>query len=341
MKRPTQADVARAAGVSRATVSYVLHNKNQRVPISEATRQRVLNAIAQLGYEVNARAQSLRSGDSKTIGVLLPIYENPFFWQMLYGISSEAEIAGYSLLLAHNTLTRDQEQESLKELARQQVDGLVLLISFKMLPAQILTQLYKTDRPVVSISSTESEFDTILNGYSEGTRALMTHLFGLGHQRIGFIYGVADASQGYDRLTIYQQVLREAGLPFDASLVMQCGQNIEDGYEAACTMLSRTDRPTALLVINDLLAIAVIRAAADLNLRVPEDISIAGFDNIPFSSYTVPRLTTVAGQPEENARKAVRLLLKRLEEPQRPQQVIQSGWELLIRESTGPAPQLS
>lgn len=338
MKRPTQVDVARLAGVSRATVSYVLNDQtDQRIPISPDTRQRVLEAIAELGYEVDARAQALRSGDTKTIGVLLPLYENPFFWQILRGISSEAEANGYSLLLAHNSLTPEQENQSVRELAEQRVDGLILLIGFKLLPEQVVTQLRRSSRPIVEISGTASEFDYVHQGYGAGTRALMAHLFELGHRRIGFVYGVTIPAQGFDRLNAYRESLKEAGLPLDEGLVCACGPSLEDGYQAALHLLSQLDRPTALLAINDLLAMAAIRAAADLGLQVPHDVSIASFDDIPFTNFTVPRLTSVSGEAVQNGRDAVRLLLKRLQNPDRPQEVITRGWQLHIRESTGPA----
>ncbi len=339
MKRPTQSDVARIAGVSRATVSYVLNDQtDQRIPISPDTRQRVLSAIAQLGYEIDARAQSLRSGDTKTIGVLLPIYENPFFWQLLEGISNEAAGAGYSVLLAHNPMTPEQEKRSITELAQQRVDGLILLSGLKLLPESILNQLRKSRHPVVGISSTSSEFDFIHQDYAEGTRALMTHLFGNGHRRIGFVYGVVADSQGYDRLFAYQQAMKDAGLQEDDSLVQHCGPLIEDGYQTGLKLLSREDRPTALLVINDLLGMGVIRAATDLGLSIPGDVSIASFDDIPFASYSVPRLTSVSGDPQQNGRDAVKLLLKRLCGPDRPREVISARWQLNIRESTGPVP---
>ncbi len=339
MKRPTQVDVARLAGVSRATVSYVLNDPtDQRIPISPETRQRVLDAIAELGYEINARAQSLRSGETKTIGVLLPLYENPYFWQILQGISSEAEAAGYNLLLAHNPLTPERENQSVKELAEQRVDGLILLIGFKLLPESVLNQLRKSPCPVVELSATDSEFDSVHQGYGAGTRVLMSHLIELGHQRIGFVYGVTIPSQGFDRLDAYRRTLEEAGLPHDENLVRACGPLMEDGYEAAQYLLTQPNRPTALIAINDLLGTAAIRAAIDLGLRVPDDVSIAGFDNIPFANFTVPRLTTVSGLAEQDGRDAVRLLLKRLNEPDRPREVITSGWRLCIRESTGSAP---
>lgn len=339
MKRPTQADVARIAGVSRATVSYVLNDQtDQRIPISAETRQRVLDVVAELGYEIDARAQSLRNGATKTLGVMVPLYENPYFWQILRGISNEAEAAGFSVLLSHSALTPEQEHHSIRELAQQRVDGLILLIGFKLLPEPILKQLRKSGRPIVEITSSQSEFDHVYGSYAPGTQALMTHLFELGHQRIGFVYGVHEASQGYDRLLVYRQILRDAGLPVDETLVQMCGPTMEDGYQAALHLLSRPDRPTALLVINDLLGIAVIRAAVDLGLHVPKDVSIASFDDIPYVRYTVPRLTTVSSEPEQNGRDAVQLLLRRLNEPDCPRQVIPGRWKLIIRESTGRAP---
>jgi LacI family transcriptional regulator len=338
-KRPTQADVARAAGVSRATVSYVMNDQtDQRIPISSETRKRVLDVIAELGYEVDARAQSLRSGDTKTIGVLLPLYENPFFWQILRGISSEAEASGYSLLLAHNSLTPEQENQSVRELTEQRVDGLIMLIGFKLLSEQVMNQLRRSTRPIVEISGTPSEFAYVYQGYGEGTRALMSHLLEFGHRRIGFVYGVTIPSQGFDRLDAYHQALKEVGLPHDEALIRQCGPLLEDGYQATVDLLSQPDRPTALLAINDLLGMSAIRAATDLGLAVPGDVSIASFDDLPFSNFIVPRLTTISGEPEQNGRDAVRLLLKRLKDPTLPQEVVARNWQLIIRESTGPAP---
>ena len=338
MKPPTQADVARIAGVSRATVSYVINDQvEQRIPISPETRQRVLNVIAELEYEPDARAQSLRRGKTKTIGVLIPLYDNPHFWQILRGISAEAEASGYSVLLSHNTLTPERERHSLRELAQQRVDGLVLMMGFKLLPAPIVQQLRKSKRPIVEMTSTGSEFDHVLDGYSEGTRSLMNYLLGLGHRRIGFVYGVHNEAQGYDRLTVYREMLQEAGL-FEERLLANCGAEMQDGYQTAIKLLSQPNRPTALLVINDLLAIAVIRAAADLGLTIPDDVSIAGFDDIPFSSYTMPRLTTISGEPFTDGQHAVRLLLRRLSEPGGAREVITSEWQLRVRESTGPIP---
>lgn len=341
MKKPTQADVARLANVSRATVSFVVNSKDTKsVPISEETRKRVLNAVDTLGYVVNAGAQALRSGDTKTIGVMLPIYENPFFWEILNGISLEANESGYKVLLANSALDDEQASQTVSELAEQRVDGLIFMIEFESLPGQIMEQLRNTTHPIVEISSSFSEFDLIQQGYGEATKALIAHLVEQGHRRIGFVYGVHKPEQGLDRLDAYRQTLKEMNMPLDENLILQCGPSMQDGYEAAHHLLQQSNRPTALIGLNDLLGMAIIRAATDLGLKIPEDLSVAGFDDIPFSSFVVPRLTTIASNPEQNGRDAVQLLLKRLKEPARPHEVITAGWELIVRESTGSAPSI-
>ena len=334
MKRPTQKDVARIAGVSRSTVSYVLNDQTElKVPISEETRQRVLRAIADLGYEPDARAQSLIRGTTKIVGVIIPVIENPYFWQMFSGISDALREAGYSLYLSRQP---DNSQNTIRELTRQRVDGFILLASVKYLLPELIDDLRRAGQPVVEITATRAEFDHVIHDYSSGTRALMAHLLELGHRRIGFIYGVTKEVQGLDRLVTYRQVLKGAGISGNDVFETHCGDKLEDAYQAAYTLLSRPNRPTALLVINDILAMAVMRAAADLGLCIPGDLSIAGFDDIPFSSFTIPRLTTVSGKAEESGRDAVQLLLRRIAEPDLPQQVTAANVELIVRESTGP-----
>lgn len=337
MKRPTQKDVARRAGVSRSTVSYVLNDQDQlKITISDETRRRVLDAIAELGYEPDARAQSLRLGHSKIVGVIMPVIQNPFFWQILSGVSDGLQEAGYSLHLSHHPLDPRQEANTLRQLRRQPVDGFILLAAAKYLLPRLSDYLRKAGGPVVEITSARAEFDHVVHAYTRGTRALMTHLLELGHRRIGFIYGITKEPQGFDRLLVYREVLEEAGLSAGSSFEVHCGENLEDAYQAAYALLSQPDRPTALLVINDMLAMAAMRAAVDLGLSIPEHLSVAGFDDIPFASYTTPRLTTVSGKAEESGRDAVRLLLKRLAEPDLLRQVTTTEVQLMVRESTGP-----
>lgn len=307
-----------------------------KVAISADTRERVLRAIAELGYEPDARAQSLRRGHTKIVGVIMPVIKNPFFWQIFSGISDALQEAGYSLHLSHHSQDSQQEANTIRALMRQRVDGFILLAAVKYLLPGLSEYLRKVGWPVVEITATKAEFDHVAHGYSSGTRTLMAHLLELGHRRIGFIYGVTEEVQGHDRLLAYRQVLQEVGLTGNAPFEVHCGAELEDAYQAASALLRRPDRPTALLVINDMLAVAVMRAAQDLGLTIPGDLSVAGFDDIPFSSYTAPRLTTVTGKAEESGREAVRLLLKRFAEPDLPQQVTTAEAQLIIRESTGP-----
>src|SRR5215813_7548510 len=198
MKRPTQKDVALRAGVSRSTVSYVLNDQTElKIPISDETRQRVMDAIAELGYEPDARAQSLRSGNTNIVGVIIPVIQNPFFWQILSGISDGLQEAGYSLHLTHHPLDLRQEANTIRELTRQPVDGFILMAAAKYLLPRLTDYLRKAGRPVVEITAAKAEFDHVVHSYSAGTRALMEHLLELGHRRIGFIYGISREVQGF------------------------------------------------------------------------------------------------------------------------------------------------
>jgi LacI family transcriptional regulator len=340
MKRPTQSDVAQLAGVSRATVSYVLNGATDgRVPISDETFQRVTRAIEELGYEPDASAQALRSGSTHTIGVIIPDLRNPHFCEYATGIEQEARASGYHILLSSTALNEEYAVNIFKDLARRRIDGLILGSSFILISEEAqktLDQVRERRLPIVEFNDIYN-VDCVPSDYREATQAAMTYLLALGHRRIGMIYGVSAPEVGVDRLEPYQDSLRSAGL-FDPGLIMECGPTTEDGYQAALKLLRLPERPTAILAINDLLAIGVLRAAGDLNLRVPADLSLIGYDDIPMAQYFVPRLTTVSKDALRRGREAFQLLLARIKEPDRPRQRVISPARLIIRESTGPAP---
>jgi LacI family transcriptional regulator len=215
---------------------------------------------------------------------------------------------------------------------------------------QTLTQLLKRRLPIVKIGEHPS-IDSVVSNYEETTKEVMSHLLSLNHRRIGLIYGVLPSADsvlaagpltenegGEDRLLPYQARLQAAGLPVEPDLIVGCGTTIEDGYQAAMQLLNLPARPSALVAINDLLAIGALRAASDLGLRVPADLSIVGFDDIPIANYVVPRLTTSTKDIAKVGREAVTLLLARIQDPSLPRQQIQVPARLIIRESTGPAP---
>ena len=341
MNRPTQVDVAKLAGVSRATVSYVLNGLTEgRVPISEETRQRVMEAIEELGYEPDARAQALRSGATKTIALIIPDLRNPHFCESATGIEEAARAAGYHLLLSSTTLNDEYAMDISKDLSRRRFDGLILASAFilKSEEAQAtLARIRKRGLPIVELSD-HYGVDSVGVDYREATKEVMAYLFSLGHRRIAMIYGVGGHELAEDRLGPYRVSLDAAGIPFEKDFVQECGPTIEDGYQAAVNLLKLQSRPTAIIAINDLLAIGVLRAAADLKFNVPDDLSIVGFDDIPMANYLIPRLTTVTKDANVSGKKAFEILMRRMQNPDLPRQKIHTSARLIIRESTGQAP---
>ena len=341
MNRPTQVDVARLAGVSRATVSYVLNGVTDgRVPISEETRQRVLEAIEELGYEPDARAQALRSGNTNTIALIIPDLRNPHFCELATGIEEAARASGYHLLLSSTTLNDEYAVEIFKDLSRRRFDGLILGSSFilKSEEAQAtLEQVRGRGLPIVELSENYG-VDSIGTDYREATMEVMSYLLSLGHRRIGLIYGFGGHELAEDRRQPYRTSLEVAGIPIDESLIVECGPTIEDGYQAAKKLLELSPRPTAIIAINDLLSVGAVRAAADVGFRVPDDLSLVGFDDIPMANYLVPRLTTVTKDAHASGKKAFEILMRRMQNSDLPRQKIHTPARLIIRESTGPAP---
>lgn len=346
MKRPTQVDVARLAEVSRATVSYVVNNQaGGRVPISEETRRRVLAAVAELGYVPDTSAQALRSGSTKTIGLIIPDIHNPHYWENADGVEQEAQAAGYHVLLSSIAPENKYAEDIFRDLSHRRIDGLVMVPSFiyhSEEAQKTLAYLLSRRVPIVGIMSGHDgvsyNIDRVLSDYRDTTIEVMTHLLSLQHRRIGFIYGIAVPDLGTDRLFAYRESLQAAGLPVDPNLVVECGPTIEDSYQATRQLLELPSRPTALLAINDFLAIGALRAIRDLNLNVPQDVSLVGYDDIPLAKYLVPRLSTASKDGKKMGQEAVRLLLARFQDPDRPRQEIRLPARLILRESTGPAP---
>jgi LacI family transcriptional regulator len=345
MKQPTQIDVARKAGVSRATVSYVVNGvTNGRVPISEDTRQRVLEAIEELGYVPDARARALRSGDTKTLGLIMLDIRNPHFWETAEGVEQEARDAGYHLLLSNIALKPEYAKEVFTDLSHRRIDGLILMGSFIVdsdIMAESVARFYRRRLPIVEISdyySTHYEVDRVSADYVAVTTEAMSYLLGLNHRRIAMLYGVEMTMLAEDRLQPYQECLLSAGIPVEEKLIARCGPTIEDGYQATLKLLGLPQRPTAIIAINDLLAMGALRAIGDFGLNVPADISLLGYDDIPMAKYLVPRLTTASKDIVSLGSQAVKLLLARIQEPDRPYQLEQLSARLIIRESTGPSP---
>lgn len=343
-KRPTQHDVARMAGVSRVTVSYVVNGlANGKVQISPETQARVWKAIESLGYVPDAGARSLRSGATHTVGLIIPDTRNPHFWQHANGVEQALRSAGYRMLLASMDLNAAYGEESFQDLAGRRLDALILagcLVDQSEAVRQITSHGTRRGMPLVEIRdyrASESLTDQVIADYRKAAAEAMAHLIALGHKRIGIVYAVAQVELGLDRLEPYREALASSGLPADPALEVHCGAAIEDGYAAARQLLALSDPPTAIVAINDVMAIATMRAAGDCGLRVPEDVSVVGFDDIPEASYLVPRLTTATKDAVGMGRIAVNMVLARIQEPTLPLQMVIAPTAFLVRESTARA----
>lgn len=339
-KRPTQKDVADRAGVSRATVSYVVNGlAGKDIPITPETRRRVRQAIKELNYLPDARAQSLRSGSLRSVSLLIPTFHNPHHWQIAAGVEQYLKKHNYDLVLSTTHLDSGREGGFLSALSRRRVDGLILLLTFSQEQEERVQTLVGSGLPVVLLGRKIEGLDHVGLSYYEGAQALMDHLLQLGHRHISFIRCVAHPAQGQSRLLAYQEKMQAAGLKADA--INGVGKSIADGYEVARSLLERKGqpRPTAIVVINDMLAMGVLRAVAEAGLSVPEDISVASFDNIQFAAFTHPPLTTVHVDAEALGCKTATVLLNRLQNPNLPPQCESfSAARLIERQSTGPAP---
>ena len=298
----TIVDVARLAGVSVSTVSKVI---NDRYGVAPETYDKVMDIVSDLGYESSLVASSLRRQSTNVIGILVPEFE-PFSTELLKGISSAVEGTGYELLAYSGNLEHNQvgwERRSLSRLAGTLIDGAVIVA-----PTASVTD---ATIPVVAVDPHTGKTgpSTVEADNVGGARAATQHLIELGHQRIAHIRGRTDLVSAQLREQGYREALVAAGIPFDPELVRVGGYRAAETTDAARDLLTRPDRPTAVFAANDLSAIRVLEIAHELGLRVPEDLSVVGFDNVPEAANAVPALTTVAQPLHQMGAEAVRLLL--------------------------------
>jgi len=336
-RRPTQEDVAREAGVSRATVSYVINNRTDgNVRISEETRCRVLEAIEELGYRPNVLARSLRQGQTHTIGMIVPDNTNPFFAEVARGVEDTSFEQGYSVILCNSDGDLDKELLYTNVLAEKRVDG-ILFVAAGMSTEHICA-LQERRMPVVVVDRDipDVAVDSVMTANERGGWLATRYLIELGHRRIGCIAGPSDVTPSAERVTGYRHALREAGLPVDEVLILKGDFQYESGYQAARQLLSMEDSPTAIFACNDLMAIGTISAAVRLGRQVPADLSVVGFDDVPLASFANPALTTIVQPKYEIGVVAATMLLERMQDPDKPPYRKMLDTELVVRQSTAP-----
>jgi LacI family transcriptional regulator len=310
--RPTIADVAAQAGVSIATVSKVINN---RYGVAATTAEKVRDVIAEMNYESSLVAQSLRSRTTNVLAVLVTDIE-PFSAELLKGAAKALRETPYELIVyvggGHKAEPEPGwERRSLSRLSGTLADGVILVT-----PTLVD---YDTDAPIVAVDphTGASQVPSIVADNLAGAVAATNHLTSLGHRRIGFLGGRPDLESARLREQGYRAAMASATITVDEALVRSGAYRAESSIEPARRMLTGPDRPTAIFAANDLSAIETMHVARTLDLRVPEDLSVVGFDNIPESALCDPPLTTVDQSIQAMGHAAVRMLIQLIENPDR------------------------
>ena len=336
--RSTIADVAAAAGVHPSTVSRVLSDGGS-TSIAAATARRVRLAAERLGYRPSALARSLRLRRTLTLGMLVPDITNPFFSPIIKGAEDAARERGYNLILCNTEDLPEREASYLAVLRERQVDGL-LIASSRMADATI-TGLRRDRFPFVLLnrSARGAEDLAVLVDNKAAAEAVVAYLAALGHRRVAHIAGPRTTTTGAERWAGFIAAARAHGLATDRNLLIEA-EAFSDaaGYRSARELFARGNVPTAIFAANDLIAIGALVAVREAGLRVPRDVSIVGFNDIPLAGLLEPALTTVRVPQLEMGRRAAELLVGRLEGRQRgPCRVILPTTLVIRASSTGPA----
>ncbi len=308
-ERPTIIDVAREANVSYTTVSRVINGKGY---VRAATRERVLQAMTRTGYTVNRQARALAGGRHQVIGLLVPELDTSYVGEILRGIDEEIAAAGYDLMLYTTHRRRTRESIFVNSITTGMTDGLLMILPVD--PAAYVTSIRRRDFPFVLIDheGLDNEGPSIGATNREGARQAMRYLADLGHRRIGFITGNMEMDCALERLAGYREALAERGTPVDQNLIAEGNFHRPLAFQRTRELLALADPPTAIFASNDVSAFGVMDAVRDLGLRVPNDISVVGFDDIPDAQTSTPALTTVRQPMREMGARATRMLLDRI-----------------------------
>ncbi|MGQ9650780.1 MAG: LacI family DNA-binding transcriptional regulator [Phycisphaerae bacterium] len=339
-------DIARSAGVSTATVSYALAGTKG---VSAATRRRILKIADELGYVPNRQASGLRAQRSLILGSLIPDIRNPFFADITSGLESSAASLNYRLMLCVTEDDPADEARHLQMLLEHHVDGLVIVPVARSpegaYPNLKLLKLFQRRHiPIISIVDSINELETgrITTAVYQGTRLLMDHLIGLGHRDIAYFSQPFQRIQKYGRHTAYHDALREAGIPYRPELMVETGLSPAEAYRQTARLLDSGVRFTAAMYPNDYMAVGGLRMFRERGIRVPDDVSVTGFDDIELARYCEIPLTTAAFPIRQLGEMAIRELVSLLGRSDRggeqPTVDVALRPTLVVRQSTGPPP---
>lgn len=317
MQRITQQDVADAAGVTRATVSYVLNNGSVgRDRISDATRERILSAAKKLGYRVNLSARSLKTNRTQLIAMLVPDLGNPFYPMQIKGAQLAAQKAGYRLVIFDSSSSEEGERDFLDMALHHLADGL-LLSSFHLSHDDIAL-LSQDGIPCVGLVEglKDSGLDLILTDQARAVESLLAHLWDRGHRRIAHLTGDLSSANGLIRRDAYRAVLRTKGFEPRPSWELE-GTFLREGTAELVSRwyfgMPASERPTALFAANDVMALEAVKVLKKGGVNIPGDLAICGYDDIPETLHIDPPLTTIGQDNQAIGHEATRLLIDRIE----------------------------
>jgi DNA-binding LacI/PurR family transcriptional regulator len=324
--------LAEHLGLNPATVSVVLNDVPGR-SIPQVTRDRIKAAAKAMNYQPNLLARSLRSRRTLTIGILVPELGDGYHTQVMSGIGDQLIKAGYFYFTAHHRHKRNLVEEYTRMLIGRGAQGIIAIDT--MLEHSI-------GIPVVAVAGHKhiEGVTNVLLDHARAAELALTHLYSLGHRKIAFMRGQPFSSDSDERWRSLVTVAERLGLEIKPELVVSLERDLtspELGYPVVQQLLAAKEPFTAIVAFNDISAIGAIRALQDVNLRVPEDVSVIGFDDIKAAAFTLPRLTTINQPLEEIGRIATQSLLNRIHNTVPPRDEITVEPELIVRESTGPA----
>ena len=329
----TLKDVAKAAGVSSATVSRYLTGHAR---LSDETRLDVERAIRELNYRPNRVARRLQAtgGRSGLLGLVIPDMRNPFFTDIGHGVEDAVRQHGYTVILGHSNDSAEREARYLDLFHAEHVDGIVLP-TVRSARATI-DDLSRGDIPVVCVDrKTAAEVDTVVSDNVRGARLATEHLLALGHRRIGFVGGLPEISTTRERLDGYREALAAEDVPFSSELTAEGDSRQDSGRVRTGRLLDLPDPPTALLTGNNLMTLGALQEIRERKLRIPDDVAIVGYDDMPWSSAFNPPLTAVDQPGYEMGRQAAEILMRRIEAPDTPPETVVLRPRLVVRGSCG------
>lgn len=326
-------DVAREAGVSQGTVSSVLNGKTT---VKAENYNKVMDAVKRLNYQPNLTARTLKTGTSNSIGLVIPDITNPYYPELARGVEDAARAAGLTVFLCNNDRDVKKERDYVNALLNKSVDGIIMVKP--QMKRDELEEIQRSCNLVLVDTGYETleGFNVVDVENGAGAKQVMDLLAEYGHERIAYIGGLLESISANARFNAYKNALTERGIEYREEYVRHRRYDWFSGYTAATELMKLVERPTAIFCANDVLAMGALKGLRERNVKVPNDVSVVGFDDIDQSSYSCPALTTVHQPKYEVGIASVDILVKRIGQPRQeedPGSYVCFDTELVIRET--------